>query len=322
MVFNSPYYLYEELASPKANDSWANGNCDSPLLGVNTHRSDDDRLKLIELMIFLLQEGVCDDIGFTAARLSSYCCHANIFTGLAQMGYEKPSTKLTSYKAFFSRQWKFLIHTILQSLSAKRTSWNKFSTAMASAVICLSKGAEQVQVDAAIVEDIAEDVAHVLDTCSDLLCRIEHFEHDNAAQRLEIIKLKAKVVAASTPIPAVKPKILKIAAAPAVSTRRRKGVVIRDPDEELPSDTSAENPKSRKEMEAEDQEIIKSINETPTQKATKRRKLSEEAQEAEHLRKRLEIVKDEGDDVFVEATPLAQKVPVVDYQIVVIDNKP
>nr|GFA77876.1 hypothetical protein [Tanacetum cinerariifolium] len=55
------------------------------------------------------------------------------------MGYEKPSTKLTFYKAFFSSQWKFLIHTILQSLNAKRTSWNEFSTAMASAVICLSK---------------------------------------------------------------------------------------------------------------------------------------------------------------------------------------
>nr|GFB38438.1 hypothetical protein [Tanacetum cinerariifolium] len=63
-----------------------------------------------------------------------------IFAGLAQIGYEKPSTKLTFYKAFFSSQWKFLIHTILQSLSAKRTSWNEFSTAMASAVICLSKG--------------------------------------------------------------------------------------------------------------------------------------------------------------------------------------
>nr|GEZ30897.1 hypothetical protein [Tanacetum cinerariifolium] len=63
-----------------------------------------------------------------------------IFAGLAQMGYEKPSTKLTFYKAFFSSQWKFLIHTIFQSLSAKRTSWNEFSTAMASTVICLSKG--------------------------------------------------------------------------------------------------------------------------------------------------------------------------------------
>nr|GEY42293.1 hypothetical protein [Tanacetum cinerariifolium] len=63
-----------------------------------------------------------------------------IFTTLARMGYEKPSTKLTFYKAFFSSQWKFLIHTILQSMSAKRTSWNEFSSTMTSAVICLATG--------------------------------------------------------------------------------------------------------------------------------------------------------------------------------------
>nr|GEU59995.1 hypothetical protein [Tanacetum cinerariifolium] len=61
-----------------------------------------------------------------------------IFTELARMGYEKPSTKLTFYKAFFSSQWKFLIHTILQCMSAKRTSLNEFSSSMTSAVICLS----------------------------------------------------------------------------------------------------------------------------------------------------------------------------------------
>nr|GFC58055.1 hypothetical protein [Tanacetum cinerariifolium] len=65
--------------------------------------------------------------------------------------------------------------------------------------------------------------------------------------------------------------------------------------------------KTREEMEAKDAEIIKSINETPAQKAANRRKLSEEAQEADDLRKRLEIVQDEDDDVFVKATPLAQK---------------
>nr|GFA93974.1 hypothetical protein [Tanacetum cinerariifolium] len=53
--------------------------------------------------------------------------------------------------------------------------------------------------------------------------------------------------------------------------------------------------KTREEMEKEDKEIIKSINETPAQKAAKRRKLT---------------------------IPLAQKVPVVDNQVVVIDNKP
>nr|GFB60379.1 hypothetical protein [Tanacetum cinerariifolium] len=156
-----------------------------------------------------------------------------------------------------------------------------------------------------------------------------------------------QVVAASTPIFAAKPKVLKITAAPTVSTRKRKGVVIRDPEEELHIDTPAktptvkdkgkgiliEDPKpikkkdqiemdAEEEMDKEDEEIIKSINETPTQKAAKRRKLSEEAQEADDLKKRLEIVQDKDDDVFVEATPLAQKVPIVDYQVVVIDNKP
>nr|GEV25531.1 hypothetical protein [Tanacetum cinerariifolium] len=63
-----------------------------------------------------------------------------IFTELARMGYKKPSTKLTFYKAFFSSQRKFIIHTILQCTSAKRTSWNEFSSAMAFAVICLSTG--------------------------------------------------------------------------------------------------------------------------------------------------------------------------------------
>nr|GFB46086.1 hypothetical protein [Tanacetum cinerariifolium] len=46
--------------------------------GVNTPRSDEDRLKLIELMVLLLQKSVCVHIGITAARLSSYCCQANV----------------------------------------------------------------------------------------------------------------------------------------------------------------------------------------------------------------------------------------------------
>nr|GEW37484.1 hypothetical protein [Tanacetum cinerariifolium] len=64
----------------------------------------------------------------------------DIFIELARMGYGKSSTKLTFYKAFFSSQWKFLIHTILQCKSAKQTSWNEFSSSMASTIICLSSG--------------------------------------------------------------------------------------------------------------------------------------------------------------------------------------
>nr|GEY89807.1 hypothetical protein [Tanacetum cinerariifolium] len=80
--------------------------------------------------------------------------------------------------------------------------------------------------------------------------------------------------------------------------------------------------KSREEMEEEYQEVLKSINETLAQKAAKRKKLNEEAQEVEDLKKHLEVVDDEDDDVFTKATPLARKVPVMDYQIVLINNKP
>nr|GEY60410.1 putative ribonuclease H-like domain-containing protein [Tanacetum cinerariifolium] len=80
--------------------------------------------------------------------------------------------------------------------------------------------------------------------------------------------------------------------------------------------------KSKEKIEEEDQEIIKSINETPTQKAAKRRKLNKKAQEAEELKKQLKIVNDEDNDIFTEATLLGRKVPVVDYEIIMVNNKP
>nr|GFB44042.1 hypothetical protein [Tanacetum cinerariifolium] len=165
-----------------------------------------------------------------------------------------------------------------------------------------------------VIEEIATEVvpptptslllsSPVLDKCSALVIRVEGLETANAAQQLEIIKLKARVkklewlnkvkssklrrlkkvgtsqrvessedeenedtevqedvevvttaklitevvtaaatqvAAASAPIPAAKPKVLKIVAAPA--TRKRKGVVIRDLKEELHVDTPAKTP--------------------------------------------------------------------------------
>nr|GFC14512.1 hypothetical protein [Tanacetum cinerariifolium] len=153
--------------------------------------------------------------------------------------------------------WKFLIHTILQSLSAKKTSWNEFSTAMASATQVgdlsthttrfispaltqkvfanmrrVGKGfsgvetplfegmlaarqlteeglaEEQVQADdavgAAVQENVAEDVAHDAipsPPSHDIPYPSQEpssppqqpQKHDNVAQRLEIIKLQARV---------------------------------------------------------------------------------------------------------------------------------
>nr|GFC39046.1 hypothetical protein [Tanacetum cinerariifolium] len=90
-----------------------------------------------------------------------------------------------------------------------------------------------------------------LDHSSKVLSMQEDTEVQEAIEVVTTIKLITEVVTAvatqvaatSTPIPATKPKILKIAtAAPAASTRRRKGVVIRDPEEKLHVDTPAKTP--------------------------------------------------------------------------------
>nr|GFA54441.1 hypothetical protein [Tanacetum cinerariifolium] len=55
------------------------------------------------------------------------------------------------------------------------------------------------------------------------------------------------------------------------------------------------------------------------QQAAKKQKLDEEVKE---LKKHLQIVPNDEDDVYTKATPLALKVPVVDYQIHTDYNKP
>nr|GEZ86874.1 hypothetical protein [Tanacetum cinerariifolium] len=127
-------------------------------------------------------------------------CLANeeIFASLAQMGYEKPSTKLTFYKAFFSSQWKFLIHTLLQSLSAKRTSWNEFSTAMASAETVAEDVANEAIPSTPTLLILPSPPSHDIPSTSqtvaeDVTHHVENFKHDKDAQKLEIIKLKARV---------------------------------------------------------------------------------------------------------------------------------
>nr|GEV82891.1 putative ribonuclease H-like domain-containing protein [Tanacetum cinerariifolium] len=77
--------------------------------------------------------------------------------------------------------------------------------------------------------------------------------------------------------------------------------------------------KTKKQIEEEENRALQNINETPAQKAAKRRKLNEEV---EDLKRHMEIVPDEDDDVYTEATPLARKVPIVDYEIIELKNKP
>nr|GFB72738.1 hypothetical protein [Tanacetum cinerariifolium] len=121
----------------------------------------------------------------------------------------------------------------------------------------------------------------------------------------QVSAISTTIPAASATIPAAKPSIP--AAAPTVVaayTRRRKRVIIRDLEEELPLKTPAETPKQ--EIDRDHDVFNKDVDWDAAM---------------DHVNQKSSI-EDEDDDVFVEATPLARKVPVVDYQIVLIDNKP
>nr|GFA49701.1 hypothetical protein [Tanacetum cinerariifolium] len=205
------------------------------------------------------------------------------------------------------------------------------------------KKAEEVKVAGDDQEDEPAEVQEVVDivTTAKLITKV-------------VTAASESVTAASTTISAAKPQVpaATITVVPvrvtAASTRkRRKRVVIRDPEEEsttiIPVETKLDyfkgisyddiHPifeakfnsniefllKTKEQLEEEENRAIQSINETPTQKVAKRRKLNEEV---EDLKRHLEIVPDEDDDVYTEATPLARKVPVVDYEIIHLNNKP
>nr|GEV43098.1 hypothetical protein [Tanacetum cinerariifolium] len=128
----------------------------------------------------------------------------------------------------------------------------------------------------------------------------------------------------------------------ASAARRRKDLVIRDPEETAtPSIILHSEPKSKdkgkgilveepkplkKQAQIEQDEayeeaskVIKRKSKTSEEKAAKKQKLDEEVEE---LKTHLQIVPNDEDDVYTEATPLALKVPIVDYQIHTDHNKP
>nr|GEU44359.1 hypothetical protein [Tanacetum cinerariifolium] len=77
--------------------------------------------------------------------------------------------------------------------------------------------------------------------------------------------------------------------------------------------------KTKEQVDEEDSRALKRLSESQDNKASKKQKLDEEVEE---LKRHLQIVPNDEDDVYTEATPLALKVPVVDYEIYTENNKP
>nr|GEX53149.1 hypothetical protein [Tanacetum cinerariifolium] len=158
-------------------------------------------------------------------------------------------------------------------------------------------------------------------------------DETNEAEPAEVEEVIKVVTAAKLMIEVVTiAATTSITAAPvpkASAPRRRRGVIIQDPEEaattsdeafarELEAELNANInwndvidqaflEKGEKEIEEEES---KRKGENLEQKAAKRQKIDEEIEE---LRTHLQIVPNHKDDVYTEATPLALKVPVVDY---------
>nr|GEW31638.1 hypothetical protein [Tanacetum cinerariifolium] len=75
--------------------------------------------------------------------------------------------------------------------------------------------------------------------------------------------------------------------------------------------------KTKEQIKVEESRALKRLNKTPVEKAAKRQKLDEEVEE---LKRHLQIVPNEDDDVYTEATPLARKVPVVEEDLEALWN--
>nr|GEW70891.1 hypothetical protein [Tanacetum cinerariifolium] len=207
------------------------------------------------------------------------------------------------------------------------------------------------------LKDIAKDV--VVDAEIEENDEVEPAELQEVVKVVTTAKFIIEVVtAANATITAAAPQ-LTTAAAPTLTTapsaaRRRKGVVITDPRETATPSTiihsedksvdkgkrilvkepkplkkqahieqdeafSRELEKTKEQMKEEDNKALKRISESQEDKAAKKQKLDEEVVE---LKRHLQIVPNDDDDVYTEATPLARKVPVVDYEIYTENNKP
>nr|GEW29036.1 copia protein [Tanacetum cinerariifolium] len=317
------------------------------------------------------------------AEGTSCLTNAEIFEGLARMGYEKPSDKLTFYKAFFSPQWKFLIHTILQCLSAKTESWNEFSSIMAFAIIWLAtnqkfnfsryillslvknieagvpffifprvdkleeenkvlkelmgvhskvdsdepimekeKSSKQERKIAYIDADVeinlekAQDEAYNLDLDhQEKVLSMLDFNDEEPYDVEEVLEVFTTAKLITKVVTTAKDNVIA-ASVEVPKPRKRMGVIIQDPKETTTVTMQPKRSKARKKVKVE---ISKREGESLEKEVAKKQKMK---QETEELKKQLQIIPNDDDDVYKDATPLASKIPIIDYKIHTKRNRP
>nr|GEV74262.1 hypothetical protein [Tanacetum cinerariifolium] len=238
-------------------------------------------------------------------------------------------------------------------MSAKRTSWNGFSYSVALADICLStvkaKGQEvgkEEQVESTWVKEIQEDASKQgeiianIDADEDVTLKdvvaientveieenaydyvIEQVQRkekeDNAVMRYQALKRKPQ-----TEAQARKNMMIYLRNMAGFKMDYFKGMSYDDIHpifEKYFNSNATFLEKTKEQLEEEERRALKRKTESTEEKAVKKQKLDEEVEE---LKKHLHIVPNNDDDVYTETTPLALKVPIVDYEIYLENNKP
>nr|GEV18755.1 reverse transcriptase domain-containing protein [Tanacetum cinerariifolium] len=315
--------------------------------------------------------------------------NGEIFAELARMGYEKPSIKLTFYKAFFSSQWKKQVgkgfsgvekplfegmlveQQVAEEEDAKVHGEEVNAGDTAEGDVSAAHGEVPTVADEAkeVVEDAKKDetkpaeVQEVVDvvTTAKLITEVVTATSETITAASETIAAAEAQVPAvtltATPSrvtvapnidhvkkkakedPAVKRyQVLKRKPQTEAQARKNMMVYLKNVagfkmdyfkgmsyDDIRPIFEAKFNTnvfflmKTKEQIEEEESRALKRLNKTLAKKAAKRQKLDEEIEE---LKRHLQIVPNEDDDVYTKATPLAQKVPVVDYQIIEMNNKP
>nr|GEZ41228.1 hypothetical protein [Tanacetum cinerariifolium] len=301
-----------------------------------------------------------------------------IFAELAMMGYVKPSTKHTFYKAFFSAQWKFLIpffnqtaddvadvvaadvatHADIEPTPPSPTPTtpppplqelpftSQEDASKQEGIIDLIDADEDVtleEVDTAKVlsmqndepepaelkeqAQIEQDEAYerVLEAelnkninWDDVIEQVKRKEkEDNVVLRYQALKRKPQ-----TEAQARKNMVVYLKSMAGFKMDYFKGMsydAIHPIFKKYFNSNVAFLEKSKEELEEEESRALKRKSKSSKEKSAKKQKLDEEVEE---LKKHLQIIPNYEDDVYIEATPLALKVPVADYEIHIENNKP
>nr|GEW47570.1 hypothetical protein [Tanacetum cinerariifolium] len=165
-----------------------------------------------------------------------------IFAELAWMGYEKPSTKLTFYKEFFLAQYKFLIHTIDDAEVEKDEDNNEVSAAtlpsptLALEIVKLKQRVRKLEkkkrTKHSRLKRLRKAKAYNLDLQhSEKVLSMQDTDEAEPAEVEEVLEVVTAVKLMTEVVTTAAPITTAAQVSKASAPRKRRGVVIQDPEE-------------------------------------------------------------------------------------------